>query len=330
MGRGGACKILGLVHGKSNYGGYVLNRHLFQPFLLTKLTFQLHPACISNKVFLIDHNMPKGEYFLVEYRSNCGFDSELRYHSEERGRDRSGMALWHVDESGLMAISYTTEGYPGDGKNPRKHYKVALAQADGEWDLEKGRNRGDSTDLFRRSDDPWQAQTAYKITPQGLVLNNGQLKAGVNTNSYANNGNEKDTGITIEVGLAGSSMTMEVTLDGAPKPQPTLPPTTRPPTTRPPTPYPTPNPTPKPNPQPTLQYVGRNMPTPPTTDIPRQCLGKPGKRICFTGIGRKPNKYYNKNCSFIVKKKLQNEVCDLPDLLQPGKTIRDSCKRACK
>lgn len=121
-----------------------------------------------------------------------GFDSELRHHSSNRGRDCMGAALWHVDESGLMSISYTSKGYPGDGKNPRKHYKVTLKQADRDWDLvEKGNNRGDGTDLFRKSDNPWSAQMAYKIDNDGLTLNNVELKQGVNTMSYANNGKEQ-------------------------------------------------------------------------------------------------------------------------------------------
>jgi hypothetical protein len=194
------------------------------------------------------------------------------------------------------AITYTSEGYPGDGKNPRKHYKVALKQADGDWDLEKGNNRGDGTDLFRKSDNPWSAQTAYKISNQGLTLNNGELKQGVNTKSYANNGKEQYTGITIEFGEAGSTMTMKVTLAGA---------------------APTPSPTPSPTPD-----VGRNNP------IPSACLGKRGKRVCFTGIGKKKTKFYAKKCYFIVKKKLQSKLCHLDDHLR-GEKVRDACVTAC-
>jgi hypothetical protein len=271
--------------------------------------------------------MPKGEYFLIEYRDACGFDAELRHDSDERGRDRKGMALWHVDESGLMPVTHTSEGYPGDGTNPRNHYKVALAQADGDWDLEKGRNRGDSTDLFIRSSDPWKANVAYKITPDGLILNNGELRIGVNTNSYANNGKEKYTGIEIEFGFAGSSMTMKVTLDGAPENQPTpVPPTPAPPTPAPPTPAP-PTPT-----TPPIQDVARNQPD----DVPIQCRGKGGKRICYTGVGRRKSKIQYRGCNYIKRKNILDKVCDLNDLLEPDSTrasgyklIRDKCVKAC-
>ena len=295
---------------------------------LRLLPLGVRPACTSDKVYLIDHGMPKGEYFLAEYRDACGFDAELRHHSTERGRDRRGMALWHVDESGLMPITFTSEGYPGDGKNPRKHYQVALAQADGDWDLEKGRNRGDSTDLFIKSSDPWKANVAYKITPDGLILNNGQLKPGVNTNSYANNGKEKYTGIEIEFGFAGSSMTMTVTLDGAIEVQPS--PTPVPPTPVPPTPVP-PTPVP-PTPTPPIQDVGRNK----SGNVPVECTGKAGTRICYTGVGRKKNKIQYRGCNYIKRKRILDKVCNLNDLSEPDimrvsgyKLIREKCTKAC-
>ena len=267
-------------------------------------TFILKPACYSDTVYRIDHNMPSGEYFLVEYRRDCGFDVELRNPSGDPGRERYGAALWHVDETGkLSGISYTSEGVPGDGQYPKKHYKVALAQADGDWDLESGRNRGDETDLFIRADNPWKANTAYKIGPQGLVLNNGQTKPGVNTNSYAT-GQEKYTGITIEFGQAGSTMEMKVTLDGAPKPQaisPTPPPPT--PTAQPPTPAAQPNPQPTPS-------IARE-------GIPQECRGKKGRRVCFSGVGMRPDKMYAKKCYFV--KMVKETVCNEPDNVETGK-----------
>lgn len=273
---------------------------------------------------MITHNMPRGEYFLIEYRGDCGFDAELRHYGDDRGRDRKGAAVWHVDESNLMSgITYTSEGYPGDGKNPRMHYKVALAQADGDWDLEKGLNRGDGTDLFRKSNDPWSAKVAYKISSQGLTLNNGEVLGGVSTKSYAQSGAEKYTGITIEFGEATSTMTMKVTLDGAPKPAPTKAPTLPPPTTRPPTPYPTPVPTPRPT-----EFVARNGP-----DVPRQCAGagkkNSRKKVCFTGVGRKKQKVYYKSCFWLKKKKnIQGKVCGLIDMVS-GRSVREVCGSAC-
>lgn len=103
----------------------------------------------------------------------------------------------------------------------------------------------------------------------------------------------------IEFGEAGSTMTMKVTLaSAAPKPSPT------------------PSPTPSP-------YVGRNNP------IPTQCLSKKGKRVCcFTGIEKRPTKFYAKKCGFITKKNLQNKICNLEDHLS-GQKVRQICKKAC-
>ncbi|MGB2696469.1 MAG: M6 family metalloprotease domain-containing protein, partial [Candidatus Zixiibacteriota bacterium] len=74
------------------------------------------------------------EYFLVENRQKIGYDSHL---------SASGILIWHVDET----ISYNNcQWYPG--YTQYGHYKVALKQADGLWQLEKSINRGDTGDPF--------------------------------------------------------------------------------------------------------------------------------------------------------------------------------------
>ena len=60
------------------------------------------------------------------------------------------MALYHIDESGLLGkdsrnrpiVNYRTPGYPGDGIFPAVHYIVGLIQADGRFQLEQSKNRG--------------------------------------------------------------------------------------------------------------------------------------------------------------------------------------------
>lgn len=76
-----------------------------------------------------------GEYLLIENRQRAGFDCAL---------PQGGLLIWHIDE---MA-DFDTEGFPG-GRWPRdgKHYRVALAQADGRFQMEKGHNRGDAGDV---------------------------------------------------------------------------------------------------------------------------------------------------------------------------------------
>jgi len=76
-----------------------------------------------------------GEYFLLENRQQSGFDA---------GLPGSGLAIWHVEES---KTGNTQECYPPLNCSA-SHYKVALEQADGLWDLDKNVNRGDAGDLY--------------------------------------------------------------------------------------------------------------------------------------------------------------------------------------
>ena len=83
----------------------------------------------SPTVFRIDQNLPNGEYLLIENRQPVGFESVM---------PQGGLAIWHIDES---KSSNTEEGYPGQDGWPEnnKHYKIALFQADGNFDLESYR-----------------------------------------------------------------------------------------------------------------------------------------------------------------------------------------------
>ena len=71
-------------------------------------------------------NQASQEYFLVENRQKTGFDKNL---------PNSGLLVFHVDDK---LSSNTNEN----------HYWVDLEQADGNRDLNKGYNRGDSGDPF--------------------------------------------------------------------------------------------------------------------------------------------------------------------------------------
>jgi len=74
---------------------------------------------------------PSQEYFLVENRQQSGFDDKL---------PAGGLFIWHIDEA---VATNADEAHP----------KVALEQADGERDLEAGRNRGDDGDPYPGSTD---------------------------------------------------------------------------------------------------------------------------------------------------------------------------------
>lgn len=77
-----------------------------------------------------------GEYFLVENRQLTRFDA---------GLPGSGLVIWHIDES---QQNNTKECYPGGPSCASQHFRVAVVQADNQWDLEHNNNRGDGGDPY--------------------------------------------------------------------------------------------------------------------------------------------------------------------------------------
>lgn len=74
------------------------------------------------------------EYWLVENRQKIGFDSYL---------PSSGLLIWHIDDE---KAGNSGEWYPGLATST--HYRVALEQADGLYELEHKSDHGDSGDPF--------------------------------------------------------------------------------------------------------------------------------------------------------------------------------------
>lgn len=79
--------------------------------------------------FLI-HRKNSTEYFIIENRRKVDRDAAL---------PDEGIAIWHVDETGSNNDEQMT---------PAQHYECSLEQADGQFDLERRVNNGDSTDLY--------------------------------------------------------------------------------------------------------------------------------------------------------------------------------------
>jgi M6 family metalloprotease-like protein len=79
-----------------------------------------------------------GEYFLLENRQKTSYDAAL---------PGSGLLIWHIDEA---KSNNNAECIPGGTPacSSTVHYKVALIQADGLFDLERAQDRGDGSDPF--------------------------------------------------------------------------------------------------------------------------------------------------------------------------------------
>jgi hypothetical protein len=166
-------------------------------------TYTARQGCTYPDVFKISTNFPSGEFLLIENRQKCNFDAKI---------SGPGLAIFHIDES----ASYTTEGYPGQTGWPTnaQHYRVALLQADGNYNLEKGNNRGDATDLFFSGG-------VNGITTSGTT---GGL-AYPNTKAYKG-GIILETGINItQISASSVNMTFVVNFGPLPPtPAPTMPP----------------------------------------------------------------------------------------------------------
>jgi M6 family metalloprotease-like protein len=116
------------------------------------LTATVHAG--RNDFYILAKN--SGEYFLIENRQAAGRDALLR---------DSGLAIWHVDEAGNNSYEQMT---------PTQHYECSLEQKDGRFDLERDRNDGDSSDLYRDgatfSDTTSPNSRWWDGTSSGLVI----------------------------------------------------------------------------------------------------------------------------------------------------------------
>lgn len=106
---------------------------------LDPATFILGQAETFGHAAKITHGYPDGEYLLIENRQPVGMDVNI---------PQGGLAVYHVDEN---VGDNTTEGFPGQPGWPANgnHYKVAMMQADGLFELERNITNGNAGDLYR-------------------------------------------------------------------------------------------------------------------------------------------------------------------------------------
>lgn len=141
-------------------------------------------SAVTDQVYRVD--LGPSEYLLIENRQRHAFDQMM---------PSEGLAIWHIDEEADLRVP----GYPGQAGWPEngQHYRVALLQADGQYDLERGNNFGDSADFFH----------------EGGVSSLGFSKSGdiyPNTNTYQE-GNIMQSGIVIHA-ISASSLCMNFTV----------------------------------------------------------------------------------------------------------------------
>jgi immune inhibitor A len=131
---------------------------------------------------------PANEYFLVENRQKIGYDSYL---------SRAGLLIWHIDENISDDGANDREWYPG--YTDSGHYKVALEQADGLWQMEKGINLGNNGD-------PYPGNSSNR-TFNGSSVPNSQSYAG--TQTYVGVTNISDPGDTMTCNFFVSTSDVE-------------------------------------------------------------------------------------------------------------------------
>ncbi|MDH3647441.1 MAG: M6 family metalloprotease domain-containing protein [Gammaproteobacteria bacterium] len=154
-------------------------------------SYNLAQAETNAAVYRIDNGYPSNEYLLVENRQPVGFDGAM---------PQGGLVVWHIDDS----TGYNTEGYPGQPGWPGNgnHYRVAVLQADGNYQLEKDTNRGDAGDVYHGGG---VTEIGPNTTP--------------NTDAYQN-GNIISTGNTLsQISAAGATMSFTF---GQPPPGPSV------------------------------------------------------------------------------------------------------------
>ncbi|CAB9503638.1 Immune inhibitor A peptidase M6 [Seminavis robusta] len=137
--------------------------------------YTLEPLPLSNDAYKIVINSfgPNEEYLLLENRQKLEFDVDLY---------GNGLAIFHIDDT---KDGQDQAGYPGhtddsglEWPENGHHYEVAMLPADGQYDLEQGKNYGDAGDLWSPGQElgPGNGNTVFPNTDaymDGWVVESG-------------------------------------------------------------------------------------------------------------------------------------------------------------
>ena len=170
--------------------------------ITTSGTYTIEPSAFADacyKIVLLDWTAWE-EYIILENRQQANFDINFW---------KPGLVMYHIDEGAAdqmwAGAPLLGEDYPYNGD----HYRVAIIQADGRYDLEMAQNIGDA-------DDVWQ--------PGQILGPNYDNLTFPNTDSYQQ-GYIEITDISIEVlEPEGQNVRVKVTIpesngDAAPPPE---------------------------------------------------------------------------------------------------------------
>jgi M6 family metalloprotease-like protein len=202
----------------------------------------IEASALNPDVYMIGKPFPTDEYILIENRQPMGWDSLLW---------NGGLLIWHIDDNleGNDQRGYPGQfGWPGNGR----HYRVAIASADRNYDLEQGGNTGDEYDFWIMGNE---------LKPGELEFEATDFSKYPNTNSYKK-GAIFPTGIRIyDISQSGTVMSFKVSgMEplGPPTQNPSLSPT--PPPTRLPTWSPSMSPTKRPMEAPSEELLQSRLP----------------------------------------------------------------------
>ena len=154
---------------------------------------------VTNAIFKIQQGFPEGEYLLIENRQPGKWETNLP-------NGRGGLMIWHVDEKvGSLdannvnnSESVVTNGVP----NFSTHYRVAVVQADGLFELEQKDGKADGKDMFR-ADDGGRTVLTPNSTPSSNAYQGGTVRS---------------SNVRIsEISVTGSTMTFKATVNDSPQ-----------------------------------------------------------------------------------------------------------------
>jgi hypothetical protein len=107
--------------------------------------YTARPSALYPDVYMIKGSYPSGEYLLIENRQPLLSDKNMW--------EPGGILIWHIDENAEGNGNFVrggpfVDGWPGNGA----HYKVAVLQADGKYELEMALNLGHIDDFWKAGD----------------------------------------------------------------------------------------------------------------------------------------------------------------------------------